>query len=451
MKERAEFATKIGVIAATVGSTVGLGNIWRFPYEAGSHGGGAFIIIYIACVLLVGIPVMLSEFVIGRSTHRNSRGALKELLPNGKWHWISYLGIVASMMILSFYSVVAGWTIEYLYISIAGGLSHHSMAEYSAMFSAVSESPWRSLFWTLLFLIFNFAIILRGVQKGIEKISNVMMPLLFIILIVFCVNSLLLPEASKGIKFLFNPDFSSITPTVVIDAMGQAFFSLSLGLGCLLTYASYYSNDTPLVRSATVISLLDTAVAILASIVIFPAVFSFGMQPEAGPKLVFQVLPDIFQRMQGGYFWSIAFFILLFFAAITSTISMSETAITFFIEEYNMSRRKATAINAIVAIAFGSVCALSFGVLKDFTLFGMTVFDLFNYVSSNILLPIGGLFFAIMVGWLINKKIVNDEFTNNGTRHITMARPIIFCIRYISPIAIALIFLYGLGFFNFIK
>ena len=449
MGKRAQFATRMGVIAATVGSAVGLGNIWRFPYEAGEHGGGAFLVLYIVCVMLLGIPVMIAEFVIGRSTHRNALSALQMLKPGSKFHWVSYVGIMASLMILSFYSVVAGWIVEYLFQSISGGLSGHTAQEYSEMFGAFTANPYRSVLWTMLFLLINFLVLRRGIEKGIERLSNIMMPILFLILIVFCVNSVLLPNSSAGLSFLFNPDFSKLTPKVVLGALGQAFFSLSLGLTCLLTYASYFSDRTPIVRSATIVAVLDTVVAILSGIIIFPAVFSFGLEPAAGPKLVFEILPGIFQQMPGGYFWAVAFFLLLFFASITSTISMSEISIAYFVEVRKMSRNNATLANTLIALVFGMLCALSFGVLSDFRLFGMTLFELFDYVSSNVLLPIGGVMLAVFVGWIVDRKVVDEQLTDYGTRRITLKHPIYFCIRYVAPICITLIFLYGLGLLRF--
>ena len=445
MSNRAQFVTKMGVIAATVGSAVGLGNIWRFPYEAGQHGGGAFLIVYLLCVFLLGIPVMIAEFVIGRSTHSNALIALQKLKPGSSLSKVSYIGIVASLMILSFYSVVAGWIMEYLFQAVTGGLSGHTSEEYATLFSTFTVNPWRSVMWTLIFLLANFMVLRRGIEKGIERISNIMMPVLFVMLLVFCVNSLFMPQAKKGLDFLFNPDFSQITPKVMLGALGQAFFSLSLGLTCLLTYASYFSDKTPLVRSATVVALLDTLVAILSGIIIFPAVFSFDMEPAAGPKLVFQILPEIFQQLPGGYLWSVAFFLLLFFASITSTISMSEISITYFVEAHNMSRSRATGLNTVIAMTFGTLCALSFGVLSDFKVFGMTLFELFDYVSSNIMLPIGGVMLSVFVGWIVDKKVVEEQLTDYGARKITLMRPIRFCIRYVAPLCISLIFLYGLG------
>ena len=448
MKERALFATKLGVVATTVGSAVGLGNIWRFPYEAGVHGGGAFLLIYIICVFVIGIPVMCSEFIIGRATHKNVCGAFKTLSPGSRIQWLSYVGLIASLMILSFYSVVAGWTLEYLIQSIFGAFEGHSSEYFTKQFNDFSTGSWRPLLWTLIFLSLNYMVLKRGVQKGIERLSNIMMPILFIILLVFCVNSLLLPQAAKGVEFLLKPDFSEITPSVVLGAMGQAFFSLSLGLSCLLTYASYFSDKTPLVRSATIVAILDTFVAVMSGIIIFPAVFSFGAEPAAGPKLVFEVLPNIFQQMTGSYIWSVLFFLLLFIASITSTISMSEISIAFFVEEYKMKREKATLLNTVIAVLFGTLCALSFGILSDFTIFGMTIFDLFNYVSPNILLPLGGLGFAIFTGWFLDKKIIRKQLTNDGSVRVRVMNILLFCIRYIAPACIAVIFMYGLGLFN---
>ena len=447
--ERAQFVTRIGAIAATVGSAVGLGNIWRFPYEAGKNGGGAFLLIYIGCVLLVGIPVVVSEFIIGRGTHKNVAGALKQLAPGTKWHWMSYMGILASLMILSFYSVVCGWIIEYLFQAVSGNLSGHSAQDYTNMFNAFVANPWRTVMWTVLFLCINFFVLRRGIKKGIEKVANFMMPVLFVILLVFIAYALTLPGATKGLKFLFFPDFSHLSPKVAIGAMGQAFFSLSVGLSCLLTYASYFKDSDSLAKNATIVAVLDTLVAILSGMMIFPVVFSFGMQPEAGPKLVFEILPNIFQQLPCAYLWSVMFFLLLFFASITSTISMSEISITFMVEEHQLSRKNATLLNTGIGIAFGTLCALSFSVLSDFTIFGKTLFDLFDFVSSNILLPLGGVFFAWFVGWYVDKKFVDNELTNHGATKVSIwRRPLFFCIRYFAPIAIIIIFLYGLGLFD---
>lgn len=441
---RAQFTTRLGVIATTVGSAVGLGNIWRFPYEAGTHGGGAFLITYLCFIFAFGIPILCAEFMIGRGTHSNIFGAFRQLRSSGKWHWVGYIGIVASIMILSFYSVVAGWTLEYLYQSITGALNLNSQEAYHAQFQQFSTHPWRPLLWTILFLIVNFVIVIRGVQKGIERMSNIMMPILFLILIIFCVNSLLMPGAKDGLEFLFWPDFSKIDSSVMVSAMGQAFFSLSLGLGTMMTYASYFSKETHIVKSATITACLDTTVAILSGVIIFPAVFTFGVSPTQGPALVFEVLPNIFNQLPGGSLWSILFFFLLFIASLSSTISMSEVSIAYFTEEKKMSRNKATILNTAIALIFGTLCALSFNCLDNITIAGMTIFSIFDYVSSNILLPAGGMFISFFAGWLLDRSFINDQLTNNGSVKVRVTKAIIFSLKYVAPTGIILVFLSSL-------
>lgn len=444
-KPRAQFATRIGVIAASVGSAIGLGNIWRFPYEAGQHGGGAFLLIYILFVFAIGVPIICSEFLIGRSSHSNVLGAFQKLQRKGsKWHLISYVGILSSLMILSFYSVVAGWTLEYTIQSVAGGLKDSSPDYLANYFQEFTTQSNRSLMWTIVFLLLNYLIIRKGLKNGIERMSNIMTPLLFVILLVFCVNSLMMPGAADGLKFLFVPDFSKITPKVMLGALGQAFFSLSLGVSTLITYASYFKKDVPLVRSASIIAGLDTLFAIVAGLIIFPALFTYGIEPTEGPKLVFEVLPYIFSQTPGGQIWAAAFFFLLFLASITSTISMSEISISFFCEEWKMTREKASMLNTVIAIVFGSLCALSFGAAADWKIFGMTVFDLFNFTAANLLMPVCGIVFAIFAGWFMDKQLVRSQLTNDETLKVRTYKSIVFSLRYIAPLAILSIFLYQL-------
>lgn len=444
-KPRAQFATRIGVIAASVGSAIGLGNIWRFPYEAGQHGGGAFLLIYILFVFAIGVPIICSEFLIGRSSHSNVLGAFQKLERKGsKWHLISYVGILSSLMILSFYSVVAGWTLEYTIQSVTGGLKDSSPDYLANYFQEFTTQSNRSLMWTIVFLLLNYLIIRKGLKNGIERMSNIMTPLLFVILLVFCVNSLMMPGAADGLKFLFVPDFSKITPKVMLGALGQAFFSLSLGVSTLITYASYFKKDVPLVRSASIVAGLDTLFAIVAGLIIFPALFTYGIEPTEGPKLVFEVLPYIFSQTPGGQIWATAFFFLLFLASITSTISMSEISISFFCEEWKMTREKASMLNTFIAIVFGSLCALSFGAAADWKIFGMTVFDLFNFTTANLLMPVCGIVFAIFAGWFMDKKLVRSQLTNDETLKVRTYKSIVFSLRYIAPLAILSIFLYQL-------
>jgi len=445
MTKRVGFATRLGAIAAAVGSAVGLGNIWRFPYEAGVNGGGAFILVYIACILVMGIPVILSEFVIGRSTHSNMKSALLKLSPGKKYYLFTYICIIGSFVVIGFYSVVCGWIIEYLYQAALGNLSGHSSQEYNDMFTALVSSPWRCVGWTVLFLILNFMVMSRGIAKGIERVASIMMPLLFLILIVFCVNSLLLPGASEGLKFLFSPDFSQLTMKGVLDAFGQAFLSLSIGISCLVTYSSYFKDDTSLVKDAATVGILDTLVAILSGVMIFPAVFTFGVEPTAGPRLIFEVLPGIFQQMTGGYIWALLFFLLVFFASLTSTISLSEIPITFMIEEHKLSRPRAIAWTALFTFVLAVLAALSFNVLDDIKIFGKSIFDAMDYTASNVFMLIGGLFTAVYVGWILDRKVLHEQLTNGGRLKGTMEPYFVFCLRYVAPVSIFFIFLYLTG------
>ncbi len=445
MTKRVGFATRLGAIAAAVGSAVGLGNIWRFPYEAGVNGGGAFILVYIACILVMGIPVILSEFVIGRSTHSNMKSALLKLSPGKKYYLFTYICIFGSFVVIGFYSVVCGWIIEYLYQAALGNLSGHSSQEYNDMFAALVSSPWRCVGWTVLFLILNFMVMSRGIAKGIERVASIMMPLLFLILIVFCVNSLLLPGASEGLKFLFSPDFSQLTMKGVLDAFGQAFLSLSIGISCLVTYSSYFKDDTSLVKDAATVGILDTLVAILSGVMIFPAVFTFGVEPTAGPRLIFEVLPGIFQQMTGGYIWALLFFLLVFFASLTSTISLSEIPITFMIEEHKLSRPRAIAWTALFTFVLAVLAALSFNVLDDIKIFGKNIFDAMDYAASNVFMLIGGLFTAVYVGWILDRKVLHEQLTNGGRLKGAMEPYFVFCLRYVAPVSIFFIFLYLTG------
>ncbi len=445
-QKRIGFATRMGAIAATVGSAVGLGNIWRFPYQAGENGGGAYILVYLICVLLLGIPIMMSEFVIGRSTHKSMKGAVEELTPGSPFKLFAYIGVLGGLLICGYYCVVCGWVIEYLWSSASGNLLGHTPEEYSNIFSTFVSSPWRCVMWTLLFLILNFLVLNRGVEKGIERIASFMMPLLFLLLIVFCVNSLLLPDSDEGMEFLFEVDFDDLGWKGVVDAMGQAFMSLSLGVTCLITYSSYFKDDSNLMKDAVTISGLDTLVAILAGIVIFPAVFSFGLEPNAGPKLIFEILPTIFQQMPGGTIWATLFFLLLFFASITSTISLSEIPITFMIDEYKISRGKAIAITAVLMTIIAVLSALSFSTLSEVKLLGRNLFDFLDFVGPNFFMLLGGLVTAIYVGWVLKKDVIHEQLTNGGMHRSRFVQPyIIFSLRYIAPVAIVIIFLYYVG------
>lgn len=435
---RVEFSSKFGVIAATVGSAVGLGNIWRFPYEAGTHGGGAFLICYIIFVFMIGVPTICAEFTMGRAGRVGIPGAFRLGHTSRNWDFIGYAGILAAFLILGFYAVVAGWTFEYIVESVSGAfrdttseIRHEHFEEFIG--------GWRAVCWTILFLIVNAAVSLGGVQKGIERVSNILMPLLFIILIAFCINSLFMPGFSEGISFLFHPDFSKLTPDVILSALGQAFFSLSLGMGCLITYSSYFSDKTPLVKTAAQIAVLDTLVAILAGIIIFPAVFSFDMSPTEGPTLVFEVLPGIFNQIPGGSIWSTLFFLLLSVASLTSIISVSEIVVAFMSDELKISRKVATWLLTIVTIVTSTLCSLSFGPLR-----ATNLFNIFDYVSSNILMPLGGIGVCLFVGWKMKISDAVGELHHKAGVPMQLVRLIIFIIKYVAPICILTVFLAGL-------
>lgn len=442
MTKRAHFATRLGVIAATVGSSVGLGNIWRFPYEAGNNGGGAFLLCYVLFILLLGIPVICAEFVLGRGSRSNFYGCFTRLGAPAGWKYLGYIGIVASFMILSFYSVVAGLTLEYLWQSMTGSLMEigESAGGYSAHFSGFVSSPWRLVLWTVLFLLSNYLVVLGGVQKGIERVSNILMPLLFVILVTFCINSLFMSGASKGLRFLFAPDFSKIDGSVVLSALGQAFFSLSIGIGCMLTYASYFNKKTSLVKSAGITAGLDTLVAVLAGVLIFPTVFTYGMSPAEGPTLVFEVFPAIFHDMPFGSVWAVLFFLMLVVASLTSTISMSEIAIAFFTDDHGMTRTRACNVTHGVVFVFAVLSALSFSGFSTFDIAGHTFsfFDFFNNFSSNVLMPVGGMLISVFVGWILDRHVLKAQLTNDGTIHAPW-KAVRFLLRYVCPPAIAVI------------
>jgi NSS family neurotransmitter:Na+ symporter len=446
-QQRITFNSKFGLIMASVGSAVGLGNIWRFPCEAGEHGGGAFLIVYIFCVLILGLSVMLAEFFIGRASQKNSVGAFKVLAPHTMWKIIGYNGVIAAFLIFGFYSVVSGWTLEYIYQSIAGNINAGSVEEFTADFGKFTADAFRPVFWVFIFTLITHVVVLSGVKKGIERTSKLMMPLLFIILTVLCIRSLMLPNSLEGLKFFFKPDFSKITSDVVLSALGQAFFSVSVGMACMITYASYFNKSINMPKTAVSVVTLDTVVAILAGVVIFPAVTSFNISPAQGPTLVFVTLPNIFQQMPLGYLWSFIFFVLLAIAALTSIISLHEVVTAYLHEQYKMSRRKAATIVSLSGFAVGVICSLSFGVLSHFKIFGVIIFDFLDFITANLMLTLGGMFICIFVGWFVDKKVLKAELTNNGTVKFRLFSVFVFLIKYIAPVIIALVCIKKIGLF----
>ena len=446
MSNKAQFGTKIGLIAATVGSAVGLGNVWRFPIMAQENGGAAFLLIYIACVFILGIPVMMAEFSLGRGGGSDAVGSFQNITPGKKWWIAGAIGILASYIILSYYMVVAGWTLEYTWQSITGDLytpitegGNLDNALFSAKMNEYIVNDYNPLLFTFVMIIANFAILLGGVKKGIERLSNILMPMLFVLLIIFAGVSLSLPKAEEGLSFFLNPDFSKIDATVVVNAMGQAFFSLSLGMGILITYSSYYPKNTILSRTAVTVSMLDMTVAIMMGIIIFPAVTSFGLTGESleGASLVFITLPEVFAQMAGGQIWSILFFLFLMVAALTSTISIAEVSIAFMQDHFKMSRVKACVTVLAPLFILSSLCSLSQGSLGAMKIFGFTLFDLFDQVATNIMLPIASILVCIYMGWVAPKTFFKNQLSNNGTVRSRVFHIVLFIVRFIAPLLIA--------------
>lgn len=450
--ERGHFGSKIGVILASAGSAVGLGNIWRFPTETGKNGGAAFILIYLLFVLFLALPVMAGEFIIGRHSRANTVEAYRKMAPNTPWFIIGIMGVLSGFLVLSFYSVVAGWTLDYTLLSITGSLSGNQ--DFENIFGAFVSHPYRPVLFLLLFLVITHIIVAKGIESGIEKFSKLMMPLLLGIILLLVVLSVTMPGASEGLKFLLQPDFSKVTPQIVFSAMGQAFFSLSVGIGCLVTYASYFDKETKLMSSALNVCAIDTLVAILAGFIIFPTVFSVGMEPNAGPGLVFVTLPNVFVHAFSempllGDLFSILFYMLLLLAALTSSISMHEISTAFIREHFQTSRNKAARIVTGICMLLGIGCSLSFGPWQDITIFGMGFFDLFDFLTAKFFMPLGGIGICIFVGWYMKKEEVRDELTNWGKAKVPFYGFFLFLIRFVAPVCIALVFLnelFGISF-----
>ena len=447
--ERANFGSKLGVILATAGSAVGLGNVWRFPYMTGQNGGAVFIMIYVVCVLLLGIPCMISEFIIGRNGRANTARAYSKLSGGGPWSIIGYMGVLTGFLITGYYAVVAGWCLQYIWASLIGHM-HGNPAYFQQYFAELSADPVKPVLWTVIILGITYLIIEHGVRDGIERASKLMMPTLFILLLVIVAAACMLPDADKGIRFLFQPDFSKITGDVFLAALGQAFYSLSIAMGCLCTYASYFSKSTNLTNAAIQIGVIDCLVAILAGLMIFPAAFSVGVNPDSGPSLIFITLPNVFQQAFSsvpvvGYVISLLFFVLLSLAALTSLMSLHEVSTAFFQEELVITRKKAALIVTISTSVIGAFCSFSLGAVDGLSFLGKPLFDLFDFVTGQIFLPIVGFLTCIFIGWFVPHKVVRDEFTNWGTLRGRFFHLYLFLVKYVCPLAILFIFLHQLG------
>ena len=452
------FVSKAGAILAAAGSAVGLGNVWRFPTETGANGGAAFLLIYVLFMLLLGVPIMVTEFAIGRHGHSDVMEAFSKMGGERRgWRWMGLLPVVSGILVLSYYAVVAGWTLYYAVIALLNGFSGKTAADYTTDFSAFSSDSLLPLLWTAFIIALTCGIVALGVQRGIERGSKLMMPMLFVFILVLVFCSLSLPGASRGLLFLFHPDFSKVTGSVVLSAMGQAFFSLSVGLGCLCTYACYFRSDVNLMKDGLSVATIDTLVAILSGLIIFPAVYSVpGLQPDAGPSLVFITLPNVFQQVFGGipvlaYLFSLIFYLLLVMAALTSSISMLEMPVAYFHRNLHMSRPLAAIVVSVVCLFLAMCCSWSFGDWKDVTLFGMGFFDLFDFLVAKFLMPIGGMLMCVFLGWVVDEKVLRAEITNGGTLRSPLYPVYRGIIRYLAPIGILLIFANELGLFSILN
>ena len=431
--KRASFGGKLSVILVAAGSAIGLGALWRFPYIAGKHGGAAFLLVFLLSVLVVGIPAMLAEFAIGRKTRQNAVGAFRTI--SRRWSWLGYCGVLCALFISGYYYLIAGWSLEYLVNSATGQLYSSSLS-FTEQFNEFQGS-YRPLIYGIIFILMTYFIVSRGVEKGIEKASNVMMPMLFVILVVMAVRVAFMPGAAEGYRFFLSCDFAeAFKPETIMMAIGQAFFSLSVGMGCMVTYASYFKKNNNLVSTSLNVSLLTLLVSILAGLVIFPAVFSAGIAPSEGASLAFVTLPEIFNGMPFASLWSTIFFILVMLASLTSTISFNEVLTAYFAEEFKLSRR------AAAITTMGLSVALS--VLTFSKLFGVDYLDVFDKLTANVMMPLGAMFTCVLVGWFLERGFMKSELTNNETVNRYIAPVVIFMLRYITPLLIFYIFIMNL-------
>ena len=443
---RESFGSGFGILVAMAGSAVGLGNLWRFPYLVGTNGGAAFIIIYLAFVLLLALPIMYSEFIIGRRSQANVFGAYKVLAPKSKWCGVGLVYVLASLCIISFYCVVGGWTIDYFWKAVTFQFSTPDTAVLGNMFTQTVTSSTEPLVFMLIFLLATALIVMAGIKDGIERYTKVMMPILFVIVVIVAIRSVTLPGAGAGLEFLFKPDFSKVTATTFLDALGQAFFSLSIGCGTVMTYASYVNKKENVVGLSAETAIADTLFAIIAGLAIMPAVFAFGISPAEGPGLVFITLPYIFAQIPLGAFLAILFFFMLFIAALTSSISQLEVIVSYLIEEFKLGRKVSILLSMVAVVTFGVLCSLSQGVLADVQIFGNNIFDCFDKFSANILLPLGGFFAVIFVGWRMKKPDFTDEITSSGAHPFKkwFLTFVYFSIKYLAPVVVAIILIRGL-------
>lgn len=446
---RIGWASRLGFVLAAAGSAIGLGNIWKFPYIAGKNGGGAFVLVYLLCILLLGLPIMVAELLVGRSGQRDAVGSFVALEgPSSPWRLVGWGSVAAAFMLLAFYSVVAGWSFDYVAKAIGGALRHGSPEQVRGLFEQLTGSPWRVLSWQALFIAATAGIVIRGIRGGIEHWSKILMPMLFVLLLLLFVLAMFSPGGAQALRFLLVPDFSRFTSESLLIALGHAFFTLSLGAGVMITYGSYLDAGADLFGLSFRIALLDTLVALLASLIIFSVVFASGMPLDAGPGLVFQTLPILFMRLPFGGALALVFFLLLAFAALTSAISMLEVVVAYVIDEWQWRRGPATGLVGAAAFLVGIPCALSFNVWQDVRLLpGRTVFQSFDLVVTSYMLPLAGLLVALYAGWVWvqdrqKEALVRDRRSARlfGVWHVL--------VRYLAPMAVLLVLLNEAGLFD---
>ena len=447
--KREHFGSRFAVIAAMAGSAVGLGNIWRFPYILGQYGGAAFILVYVVAGVLLALPIFYAESIIGRRSRSDTFGAMNKLAPGTPWRWAGLITIVSPLLILCYYSVVGGWSVQYLFKSLSFSFTDIPAEEVPTLFERFITSAWQPIMTHTAFMVAVAFIVLGGVKSGIEKFSKLAMPALFVLILVIVGYSLTLPGSFKGAEYLLKPDFSKLTADGISAAMGQAFFSLSLGVGTILTYSSYVKKEENLMVSGVGTAVSDLVFALIAAFAVMPAVFAAGLEPGGGPGLVFETLPYIFNRMGTGMpvmttFISAVFFLAILAAALTSAISMLEVGVAYLTDEWKMNRRRATLLLAFLCWLVGILCSLSFGPLAHLKLLGYTFFDFLDHLCSDWLLPLGGLIFTLFVGWKMSKADVRDEFTNEGTVNTRIFGVVYFLMRYLAPVGIVVVFLTNL-------
>ena len=448
MKQREQWSSKIGFILAAAGSAIGLGAIWKFPYMAGTNGGGVFLLVFLLFTIIIGAPMLLAEFIIGRSTQKNAIHAYKHLAPNGKWHYIGVLGVVASFILLSFYSVVGGWIVTYLVKSMTGQLSNLSTSEYGVLFGETIVNGPEVLLAQVFFLLITIVVVQSGIQSGIEKASKILMPLLFLLFLVLIGRSLTLEGALEGVRYFLMPDFSQLTSSTFLLALGQSFFALSVGVSIMVTYSSYLQKGEDLVKSTSSVVGLNIFISILAGLVIFPAVFALGFQPDQGPGLVFVVLPAVFDQLPFGTFFLVLFLLLLLFATLTSAFSILEIVVSVLVRNKPTNRKKIAWISGVIIFILGIPSALSFGIWSNITIFGFIMFDFADFLVSNMALPLGALFIALFVGYRVPVSILEDEFFQGSKTTKSLFQVWLFAVKYIIPIGIVIIFLHSVGLFS---